>query len=447
MWSLLRAIKSANAKPEIQDETIVQKEYSYWRWRIFYSIYIGYAICYFTRKSFTFVIPAISTELNMDKASLGWIGSLMAISYGLSKFVSGMLSDKSNPRYFMAIGLITTGFLNIAFGTMNCLWLFAITWFLNGWFQAFGCCASIKSLTYWYSSSERGRWWGFWNTSHNVGGAIIPVIMAISAAAYGWRFAMCVPGVIAILTGLWTFNRLRDTPRSLGLPIIEKYKHELESFHAKQDKDTSSHMKIIWTYILINHYIWILALGYFLVYIVRTALNDWTMPFLIESKGYSYVQAGQSILFFELGGVFGGLFAGWFSDTFFHGKRGQTTVFFIIGLFIVLLVFWKVPYHSLFLENIVLAFLGFFVFGPHMPIGMSSIELSHKKVAVTSNGLIGWVGYFGAAVAGGAFGAVIDAMGWHGYYFLLLLCVLLTVFILLPLYSVSTPPKKILQKA
>ena len=168
------------------------------------------------------------------------------------------------------------------------------------------------------------------------------------------------------------------------------------------------------------------------------------MPFLIEKKGYSYVQASQSILFFEFGGVLGSLFAGWFSDKFFNGKRGQTNVFFIVGLFILLFVFWKAPYHSLFIDYIIIGAVGFFVFGHHMLIGMSAVELSHKKVAVTSNGLIAWVGYFGAAVAGGPFGAVIDSMGWQGYFILLLFCVLLTIFVLLPLYSVNSPPKRLL---
>ena len=42
---------------------------------------------------------------------------------------------------------------------------------------------------------------GIWNTSHNVGGALIPLIAAW-VIHWGWRYAMIIPGVIAIISGL-----------------------------------------------------------------------------------------------------------------------------------------------------------------------------------------------------------------------------------------------------
>jgi len=101
---------------EIDNPDTVQKEYKYWRIRIFYTMFIGYVFYYFTRKSFTFAMPALMLDLGLDKAQLGILGSILYITYGISKFVSGVMSDQSNPRYFMAIGLIITGFTNIFFG-------------------------------------------------------------------------------------------------------------------------------------------------------------------------------------------------------------------------------------------------------------------------------------------------------------------------------------------
>jgi OPA family sugar phosphate sensor protein UhpC-like MFS transporter len=439
-------LKNKQLKAEIEDPGEIAKYYNYWRWRIFYSIYIGYAICYFTRKSFIFSIPSISTDLNMDKASLGWIASLSAISYGLSKFFSGLIADKANSRYFMALGLTASGILNIIFGMSSSYWIFAVCWALNGWFQALCSCASIKSLTYWYSSSERGRWWGAWNTSHNIGCALVPVIVAYCVQSYGWRYGMFIPAVITFAVGVWTFNRLRDTPKSMGLPTVEKFKNDLDISSNKQDKEQLSQKSILWKYILTNKYIWILAISYFFILMIRTAMNDWTMPYLIEQKGYTYTQAGQGILFFELGGVLGSLFAGWFSDRFFRGTRGQTMLFFVICLLVLMFVFWFSPYRSALLDYIIMGGIGFCVFGPHMLMGISAVELSHKRAAVTSNGLIVWVGNIGAAAAGGPLGGVIQNMGWQNYFFVLTLSVFIMLIVLLPLYSVSGPPKKSLKR-
>src|SRR5262249_1480317 len=154
--------------PEIQDAAVVAKSYRSWRFRILYSMFFGYALYYFTRKSFSLAMPGIVADLGYTKAELGILGSILAISYGFSKFFSGILSDRSSPRYFMAFGLITTGIINILFGMASSLIVFACLWGLNGWFQGFGWPACSRMLVQWYSKSERGSWWSTWNVCHNV---------------------------------------------------------------------------------------------------------------------------------------------------------------------------------------------------------------------------------------------------------------------------------------
>ncbi len=124
--ALLSFLKPAPYLDEIQDKNVVKQQYRYWRIRTFYAMYIGYALFYFTRKSFTFVMPALQSTLGMTKTELGLIASILSLSYGISKFLSGILGDKSNPRYLMAIGLILTGVFNILFGLSSTWWLFAI---------------------------------------------------------------------------------------------------------------------------------------------------------------------------------------------------------------------------------------------------------------------------------------------------------------------------------
>jgi MFS transporter, OPA family, sugar phosphate sensor protein UhpC len=423
--SILSKLKQPVSLPERQDQARIEIDYKYWRIRIFYSMYIGYAVYYFTRKSFTFAIPNISAELSLDKASLGWIGSLLAISYGISKLISGMISDNANARYFMAIGLIATGILNIIFGLSSAFWIFAICWALNGWFQGFGWPPCAKFLTYWYSQSERGRWWGAWNTSHNLGGALIPIIVAFCANMWGWRYAMYFTGLSAILIGIWLANRLRDTPAAMGLPPIEKFKNEpLSQNSTEEETEIQLTIKEIFLkYILKNKYIWILAVAYFFIYIVRIAVNDWTMPFLIEKKGYlSSTKAGTVIAAFELGGFLGSIVAGWFSDVIFKGGRGPVNFIFAVFLTLSIIIFWQFTSANIWIDSLLAGTIGFFVFGPHMLIGIAAVELSHKKAAATSTGFIGWISYLGAFVAGGPIGIILDKWGWNSFFVILISC-------------------------
>lgn len=67
----------------------------------------------------------------MTRTDIGLLATLFYITYGLSKFFSGIVSDRSNARYFMGVGLIATGVVNILFGFSTSLWAFALLWALN----------------------------------------------------------------------------------------------------------------------------------------------------------------------------------------------------------------------------------------------------------------------------------------------------------------------------
>ena len=436
---LLDLFKPSPFIQEIKDKKVVDKKYWHWRIRVFYSMYIGYAFFYFTRKSFTFAMPAMIQDLGFDKAELGMRGSILTISYGLSKFVSGIMSDRSNPRYFMSIGLILTGVFNILFGFSSTLILFAIFWGLNGWFQGWGWPPCAKLLTHWYSQSERGRWWSIWNTSHNVGGFIIPIVASAIAQYVGWRYSMYVPGVACIMVGFFLLNRLRDTPQSLGLPPIEKFKDDYPtSSHRLDKRERLTTKEILFEYVLKNKYVWILSIAYLFVYIVRTAINDWSLVFLVETKGYSLVKAGIAVSWFEVGGFFGSLAAGWSSDYLFKGKRGPVNTIFAALVAVAVFAMWKDPYEKVLVDSIIIFFIGFFVFGPQMMIGMAVAELSHKKAAGTATGFAAIFAYvFGATIAGGPLGRMIDKLGWNGFFIIVFTCALLSVAFLLPLWNVK----------
>jgi OPA family sugar phosphate sensor protein UhpC-like MFS transporter len=425
---------------EIEDTKVVKRKFNYWRIRTFYSMYIGYAMFYFSRKSFVFAMPALINDLGFDKAQLGLLGSILSLSYGASKFFSGILSDRSNPRYFMGIGLILTGLFNLFFGLSSTFVFFALFWGLNGWFQGWGWPPCAKLLTHWYSQKERGSWWSMWNTSHNVGGAIIPLFAAYLAQSFGWRYAMFGPGLLSIVFGLFLINRLRDTPRSLGLPTIEKFKNDYPDKHHDKERYQLTTKEILFKYVLKNKYIWALAGASFFVYIIRQAVNDWTQLFLVEAKGYSVFVAGAFIFWFELGGFIGSLAAGWSSDLIFKGKRGPINAIYILLVLLVTYFLWQYSGNNVAIDSILIFLIGFFIFGPQMLLGVAAAELSHKKAAGTATGFIGWFAYIGAAVAGGPLGLFVQKNGWESFFKVLLVCACFAFFFLLPLWNVKTHP-------
>lgn len=437
MVAFIDRLKPAPYKAEMSDQSVIQKTYAHWRWRVFYSMYVGYALYYLTRMSFTFTMPSIIQDLGFDKGQLGFLSSVLSISYGLSKFVSGILGDKTNPRYFMAIGLVATGICNILFGLSSSLLFFAIFWGLNGWFQGFGWPSCARLLTHWYSQSERGRWWSIWNTSQHVGGAIVPLAIAYYAQFYGWRTAMIFAGASVFLGAIFLVNRLTDTPQSHGLPPIEKFRSDYPSTPSKEQERELTAKEILFGYVLNNPYVWILGLSYFFVYIVRMAVNVWTVLYLVESRGYSQLGAGSVVFWFEMGGILGSIAAGWSSDRIFGGNRGPVNVIFCLLSVVSIYTFWHMPVQSTLADSIVVFLIGSFIFGPQMLIGVAAAELAHKKAAATATGLIGWIAYLGAAVAGYPLGKIAQDFGWEGFFLALTLCCIISTLFLIPLWNVQ----------
>ena len=212
-FSFLRAQPASDAP--LTDPLEIEKSYSYWRVRTMVGMFVGYAIFYFCRKNLSAATPAMIAELGYSKTEIGSIWSCLYLTYGVSKMVNGVVGDRANPRYFMAIGLFLSALTNILFGMSSSLAVFGFFWALNGWFQGMGWPPCARLLTHWYSQNERGTYWGIWNTAHQIGGGLILVLGGYLTEKWGWRSSFLIPSVIAILTSLFLVERLRDTPESL----------------------------------------------------------------------------------------------------------------------------------------------------------------------------------------------------------------------------------------
>lgn len=402
-------------------------------------MFAGYVFFYFSRKNFTTIMSFMQEDLALTTEQIGMISTVFYLSYGMSKFASGVLSDRSNPRYLMAAGLVLTGIFNICFGFSSSLWVLCFFWGMNGIFQGWGWLPITKLLSYWYAKKERGTWWSFCGTSHNVGGALIPIFAMYLATTFnlGWRGAMYVPGILCVFAGAFLLNRLRDVPTSLGLPPIEVYKgtetistnnQNLE----KEAKQSLSIKQLLLSNVFNNKYVWILSISSFFVYIIRTAVNDWTILFLINIKNYPEILAASGIAWFEIGGFLGMLAAGWASDYCFKGNRIPYMLACALGLTAAIYCFWQLSLGSHYIDFALLAIIGFLVFGPQMLVGLAAVEYVDKKAACTAHGFAGLLAYIGAAVAGAPIGRLID-ISWDNYFITLIACSIAVFVILLPI--------------
>lgn len=424
------------AAEPIQDEQKVASMYKHWRWRIFYSSFIAYVVFHLCRKNIAVALPSMGQALNLTNTQLGILGSTLYVTYGIGKFVNGVIADKSNVRTFLPTALILSAICNICFvlsalfvtpghisffglpSATVLLWLLSFFWGANGWFQSCGFPPVAKSLSYWFSNSERGTKWSIWSTSHQIGVFASVALSGIVIDKFGWMAAFYVPAIICLITGVWLFNRLRDKPQSLGLPDIEKYNNEPVKEEEKDEQADVSYVQIFKKHILCNPIIWMLAIAYTFVYIIRFGTEDWLVKYLVEVKNNTLPIASAKLSTLALVGSAGAIMAGVISDKLCKGNRTPVNIVFLCLLILSLFLFATNPTGKpIFevLDYVYAAMIGVFTAGPQMLIGgLCAVESSSKRVASASIGFTGIFGYVGAALSASGTGFFVDKFGWNG---------------------------------
>src|SRR3954462_11599537 len=183
--SLLRWFAPAPHQPRLPQPEI-DRRYPLYRWRIFEAAFIAYATFYVVRNNFAPVSREIGEALHYDKNMIGNILAGTALAYGIGKLVMGCFADRSDARKYVGVAMLLTAILNLCFGASHSYHSHLFLWTLNGFVQGMGYGPCTRGLSHWYSVKERGTIFGFWNTSHNVGGGSAGFIAAWSAAHWGW---------------------------------------------------------------------------------------------------------------------------------------------------------------------------------------------------------------------------------------------------------------------
>jgi MFS transporter, OPA family, glycerol-3-phosphate transporter len=430
MISLLKPAPSIDPLPPDR----VAPEYRRLRMQVFAGIFVGYAGFYLVRKNFALAMPDILKEYPQhSKAELGLAMTGLSIAYGASKFLMGSVSDRSNPRYFLPLGLLLScgvmficGFVKAVYASLA---LMIALQALNGWFSGMGWPPCGKTMVHWFSTRERGITVSFWNLAHNVGGALVATFAAIGLALFhDWGAKFYFNAAIASGIAVVAWFLLRDTPQSCGLPPVEEFKNDYPPDYTAEHERTLGFREIFLTHVLTNKYLWAIAVANAFVYFVRYGIEDWIPTYLQTAKGHTFKESSVAWALYEWAAVPGTILCGWMSDKVFKGRRAPATILFM-ALTLAAVVGYGLNRHGpLWIDNACLFVIGFLIYGPIMLIGLHALDLAPKKAAGTAAGFTGFFGYvFGSSLAGWGVGRIADHWGWEGVFGTMVACCVLTI--------------------
>mmetsp|Transcript_25371 Transcript_25371/g.66582 ORF Transcript_25371/g.66582 Transcript_25371/m.66582 type:complete len:192 (+) Transcript_25371:2-577(+) len=100
---------------------------------------------------------------------------------------------------------------------------------------------------------------------------------------------------------------------------------------------------------------------------------------------------------------------------------------------------WFVPTSYRYLTWFTVFLIGFFIYGPQMLIGLAGAEIVDRRAVSSTIGLLGWIAYLGASVAGFPLTKIVAHLGWPYYIASLIAMSGIAVLLLLPLWRTGAP--------
>ena len=389
----------------ISDPNEVQKKYSRLRWQVFLSATIGYGLYYVCRLSLNVIKKPIVDAGVLSEGELGMIGSGLFITYAVGKLCNGFLADRSNIRRFMSIGLLITALINLVLGFTTSFGFFLVLWAVNGWAQSMGAAPCVVALSRWFGNKERGSFYGFWSSSHNIGEALTFIATSAIVATFGWQWGFKGAGLIGLVGFAIVALFMRDTPQSQGLPSIAEYKGDVapETKSEESGKSVGELQKMV----LKNPAIWMLALASAFMYISRYAVNSWGIFYLEAEKGYTNLEASAIISISSVCGIIGTISSGFVSDVLFKGKRNAPAVIFGLMNILGLVLFMYGP-KSLDAVSMVIFGLAIGALICYLG-GLMATDVAPKGASGAALGVVGIASYIGAAVQDAISGFAIQS--------------------------------------
>ncbi|EIT84813.1 sugar phosphate antiporter [Fictibacillus macauensis ZFHKF-1] len=395
----INRIKNANIPIEIQ-----RKQWLKQFLKAFLVVFIAYMAMYLIRNNFKAAQPLLKSQLGFSTSDLGYIGFGFSVTYGIGKTLLGYFIDGKNSKRIISVLLILSAVMVLAIGLALSaggapIGLLLALWGLSGLFQAPGGPSSYSTITRWTPEKQRGRYLGFWNWSHNIGGAVAGGFALWGANLFfnGNVVGMFVfPAIIALIIGVVTLFIGKDDPEELGWNRSEEIFGEPIA-DENIETETMSKWKIFTTYVLKNPWIWLLCISNVFVYVVRIGIDNWAPLYVSEHLHFSAESAVNTIFYFEIGALFGSLCWGLLSD-FLKGRRALVSVLCLV-LTAVAVLGYRYGTSELMIYVSLFA-LGALIFGPQLLIGVSIVGFAPKKATTVTNGMAGTFGYlFGDSMA------------------------------------------------
>ncbi|CAK1592814.1 unnamed protein product [Parnassius mnemosyne] len=412
---------------------------------------------------------------------LGALDSAFLFSYAGAMFVSGMVAERVDLRYFLSLGMLVSAIFCYLFGLGRTLGIHSISFYLlvqagAGIAQTTGWPGTVATVGKWFGNSKKGLIFGIWN-SHTSLGNILGTVMAAEFVERDWALSFIYPAMGMGCVGALVWLLLPSEPRHVGLVISSRS----ESRQSRRSEDEEEPSQVIvgdqaaslrpnrhsanapppqsdeadestsllrrssgreggavsLTRALAIPGVLEFSLSLFFAKLVSYTFLYWLPLYINTSTSLTPKESGELSTAFDVGGVAGAVLAGLLADCL--GCPALVCAAFYALCAPALLAYQRWGAASYALNVALLVAGGALVNGPYALIttavsadlGTHSSLAGDSKALATVTAIIDGTGSIGAAIGPMLAGVVSSSGSWSHVFYMLITCDFLALCLLL----------------
>ncbi len=313
--------------------------------------------------------------------------------------------------------------------------------------QSTGWSNTSKVMASWFSVSERGRVIGWWCSHYTVGSAVSLLFAGWSMAHWGtgsklfWPAAFWSAAVVVGVVGVLTWFLLVNRPEDIGLPPVETLEENAEPVETDELRpiDAPEGSWDVIRDVLNSPGVWLLAIAYFPVKLVRYAFTFWGPLYVADSLGKSIDAKGLIAAAMPWGGLVGVIATGYLSDWFFQSRRAPATILLLLATAGIITLGFS-PIHNVWMMSAFFFLVGAFLYGPDSIISATAaMDFGTKRGAGTAAGFVNGVGSAGSVLGGILPGYLTKGDNWAPLFYVMFFGLFVSAAALAPLWRTRPP--------
>lgn len=284
------------------------------RWRIFLLLLGLVTVNYIDRASISVAMPLISKEFGIGPDIEGLLLAAFFWPYAAMQIPGGMLADRYKPRIIITLSTVIWGVFEGLCAAASGWVLLLVARLGLGAAEAPIYPSGNKLIALWLTSKERSRGAALLDGGAPLGAAVGSLVIAWLIALFGsWRPAFVIAGLATVLSGLWAWHYIRNSPRA-HRGVSEAEALHIERAQAEEDALAAELPRhSLWRFFVYRS-VWAMCFGWFFFNTVWYGLLTWMPSYLFQARGFDIKQLGSASFLIFFAGFIGEQVGGQLGD-------------------------------------------------------------------------------------------------------------------------------------